>query len=106
MLDLFLGPGMPWPPRSNTDDRPSRLEYTRGALPFIEDAATRPYTIEPAPRSALDAYRDRDTLYGARYALAAVAVSMELLQRRAVYRCVFVSLMVYRSQADVSMCKC
>ena len=64
LLDLFLGPGMPWPPRSNADD--PRLEYKYAAPAFVEDPNSRPYAIEPAPRLALEGYRDRDLLYGAR----------------------------------------
>ena len=64
LLDLFLGPGMPWPPRSNADD--PRLEYKYAAPAFIEEPISRPYAIEPAPRPALEGYRDRDSLYGAR----------------------------------------
>jgi len=76
LLDLFLGPGMPWPPRSNADDLPPRLEYKYAAPAFIEDPISRPYAIEPAPRAALEGYRDRDSLYGARWVQAPSTTSV------------------------------
>ena len=69
LLDLFLGVGAPWPP----EGRQQRVE-NHEAPAFVEDVATRPYTIEPATRRRLEAHRERDSPYrsDARYDLEMV----------------------------------
>ena len=58
LLDLFLGVGAPWPPES----RQPRVE-NRETPAFVEDASTRPYTIEPVARPRLEAHRERNSPY-------------------------------------------
>lgn len=66
LLDLFLGVGAPWPP----EGRQLRVE-NHEAPAFVEDMASRPYTIEPAARPRLEAHRERNLPYrsDARYDL-------------------------------------
>lgn len=73
LLDLFLGVGAPWPPET----RQARVESPA----YVEDASTRPYTIDTVPHPRLEAhspYTARYVVQVCTYFFPCVAISCKL----------------------------
>ena len=74
LLDLFLGPGAPWPPRKNAPvtqrpsarpwSSPGRLEPApRDGHAYNEHATSRGFAADHRPMLEGPSYRDRSELY-------------------------------------------